>query len=77
MCCTETITFPKHPDDPKHSNYYQAESFSFSKKSKKSEVFNEITLSLMARLCKDFGFFGAFGKTGDFCFVSDGRALDI
>jgi hypothetical protein len=31
----------------------------------------------MARLCKDFGFFGAFGKTEDFCFVSDGRALDI
>jgi hypothetical protein len=22
MCCTETVTFPKHPDYPKHSNYY-------------------------------------------------------
>ena len=47
------------------------------KKSKTSKVFNEITLSPMASPFNDFGFFGAFGKTGDFCWVSDGRALDI
>jgi hypothetical protein len=31
----------------------------------------------MASLCKDFGFFGVFGKTEDFGLASDGRPLDI
>ena len=45
--------------------------------SKRSKAFNEITLSPMASLCKNFGVFGVFGKTEDFGLASDGRPLDI
>ena len=45
----------------------------FSKKSKKSKVFNEITLPLMARLCKDFGYFGVFAKLESFAWFLMGE----